>query len=186
MRKIFLLILVFLLPQISFADFGRLAYVKTKFDSLYYGELIAVRDSLLVLATTPFADNRELSRKFDSLLILRCNQIDYVKLLEQPAKFTERIKFSAIGALLGGGLLAAQYKQNNKITTTDWLIFPLSVALGYLLGAYFDISNYKQEILIFPECSNRFYSTFSEHSRFKNSEPKSFARKLNQFIERNN
>ncbi len=186
MQKIFLLILVFLLPQISFADFGRLAYIKTKCDSLYYGEIIAARDSLLVLSTNPFADNRQISDKFDSLLILRCNQIDYVKLLEQPAKFTKRIKFSTIGALLGGGLLAAQYKQNNKITTADWLIFPLSVAIGYLLGAYFDISNYKQETLIYPKCSNRFYQTLSEHSRFKQSEPKSFARKLNQLIERNN
>ncbi len=186
MGKFFLLSFLLLLPQISLADFGRLAYVKTKSDTLCYGEIITARDSFIVLSKIPFADDRQIFRQFDSLLLVRCNEIDYVKILERPANFSQRIKFSTIGALIGGGLVAAQYKQNSKINSSDWLLVPLSIALGYLLGAYFDISNYKDKIIVFPECSNKFYSVFSEHSRYKNAEPKSFTRKLTQLIENKN
>lgn len=181
MGKFVLSLILLFLPQLIFADFGRLAFIRTTSDSLYYGEIIAARDSVIVLSSTPFAEDRQIYRQLDSLIIVRCNEIDYAKILERPASFSQRIKFSTFVALIGGGLLAARYEQ---ITATDWLILPLSVALGYLLGAYFDISNYKNEEIIYPDCSNKFYAVFSEHSRYKNAEPKSFARKLNQMIER--
>lgn len=164
--------------------YGRIAYINLKSGKTVYCEIITVRDNLIVVSNQIHNDDDELAKNMESLLLINCEEIDFLKLTEQLAPYSNRIKFSTIGGLLGGLYTANEYRKDNKLTT-NLLFFPLGAFLGYLFGAYLDISHYREESVLFPDCEN-FKAEIIEHCRYKQNEPARFARRLNKVISAKN
>lgn len=179
---LFIFLILIFLQSYSFANYGRISYIYLKSKELIYCELLTVRDSLLVVSKNISLDDREIIRQMDSLCIIECNQIDFIKLVEQKAPYRNRLLFSLIGLGAGIGFSFAEYERNNSFRATSYISIPLGLIAGYLFGAYFDVSNYKAEEIIFPDCQKDFKSKLLLHCRYTQAEPPRFKSRLNKIL----
>ncbi len=179
---IFIIVTLTFIHSNTFANSGRIAYIILKSKELLYCELLTVRDSLLIVSTNFFLDDREIISQTDSLYILKCNQIDFIKLTEQKAPLRNRWLFALIGLGAGAGVAITDYERNNSLKATSYLALPIGLILGYLVGAYFDVPNYKPEEIIFPVCNVNLEKMLIQHCRYATAEPPRFKSRLNKIL----
>jgi len=150
--------------------FGRLAFILTKSSNQYYGEIITIRDTLLLLSTISVQSNSELLENIDSLVIIQLSNIEYVKLAEIVHK--QAWKSGLIGGLLGSCYSAISYfsKEKEKRNLLQSSIgIPIGFLVGYFWGLSVDVRKSAPIEIYFPDEKGLYDLIYD--SRFSKGEP---------------
>ncbi len=151
---------------------GRAAYIMINPDKLINGEIIAVRDSFVVIAEFNAYSEEYMISHIDSLTVAKCSSINYIKINVPISSIENREKFSYIGGAVGTGIFAYRQISGGQFKPLDLLYIPIGTIAGYLLGLMFDSIKQSPATQIYPDCSQDSYELIKEYSRYPASEPR--------------
>lgn len=162
---------------------GRMGYIAFKPYQQLHGEIIAIRDSFLVLMPAEYTTDRDILRHSSELVVFPQSKIQYMKLAEFEPKNT--YKFGVIGLVLGGlAGIPAGIPANNSNDEYDYLkavqIAAIGTAIGLLLGKIIDVSKYAPEEVFYP--TELGLEPLVKASRYIKSEPAEISRIIDQLI----
>lgn len=181
--KVILIILVLLLcnaDAIAQQQRAKQAYIMIKPDKLITGEIITVRDSIVIVAEFDAFSENYMLNNLDSLILLNCKTIDYIK-INEPVKTTEnRTNFAYFGGIAGAGFYASKQIGSEKFKPVDLLAIPIGIVAGYLFGLMLDAMKQFPETVIYPDCSDENRQTILNYSRYSKGEP----RKIREAIDK--
>lgn len=161
---------------------GRMAYFHVKPFKQYYGEILSVRDSFLVISPVYYATNALLLRNIDSISILPLKKIQYINL--QAVRPHQAWRTGVIGGVAGLGYGLINYLTSNKSnanTNRSLFSIPIGFALGYLIGIMVDAGNSMPDEVFIPTDSTGL-TPLKISARFKNGEPAEFGRAIDSKI----
>ncbi len=160
---------------------GRSAFVSTKSSMLYYGEILTIRDSLILLSPITNLSNTELLKNIDSIIIIEQGSIEYMKL--QAIVHKQAWKSGLVGGLLGACYTAISYfskdkEQRNLLKSSAGI--PIGFLAAYFWGLSLDVRKSAPVEVFFP--AEVGLLPLLDESRFKNGEPIEFHRAFDKII----
>lgn len=190
LTRCFMFVLLFALVGISIAEGadkaelkkGRYAYVFIKPFKQVNGEIIAVRDSLLIIAERDYTDNRKLLRNIDSLKIIHLRTIQHIKLAKIKPRQAYKIGLAGMGLGIGYGLIDYfSTKPEKRDGLRSAVGIPIGLVVGYIVGIAIDAGNTLPEEIFVPDAIAGLSPLLVE-ARFRNGEPAEFSRALDEII----
>lgn len=149
---------------------GRNATVSLRKLNYYRGEILAVRDSLIIITTAECETNADVFKLKDSIKVIKLKSISYIKVDGVSTPFSW--KNVAIGTGIGSGIDVGRYAADPKPVTLNTFIGTLTgFVVSTFISAVVSSTNSEPDQFIGVE-EIPSLKLLDEYARFKDKEPK--------------
>ncbi len=162
---------------------GRNATVSLRKLNYYRGEILAVRDSLIVITTAECETSADVFKHKDSIKVIKLKSISFIKVDGVSTPFSW--KNVAIGTGIGAGIDVGRYAADPKPVTLNTFIGTLTgFVVSTFISAVVSSTNTEPDQFIGVEDIPSL-EVLEEYARFKGKEPKELQKILDDKLSSN-